>query len=92
MKHLKKFNENMYDDHMRQEQENDPNWGKTKDDKAKDYIITKFKQRFAGKKPDAQEFAELYHDLRTEKINGILIFDTLEEAGLYSVLKELGYK
>ena len=92
MKHLKKFNENMYDDHMRQEQENDPNWGKTKDDKAKDYIITKFKQRFANKKPDAQEFAELYHDLRTEKINGILIFDTLEEAGLYSVLKELGYK
>ena len=33
MKHLKKFNENMYDDHMRQEQENDPNWGKPKDGK-----------------------------------------------------------
>ena len=83
MKHLKKFNENMYDDHMRQEQENDPNWGKPKDGKGKDYIIAKFKQRFAGKKPDAQEFAELYHDLRTEKVDGILIFDTLEEAGLY---------
>ena len=84
MKHLKKFNENMYDDHMRQEQENDPNWGKPKDGKGKDYIITKFKQRFAGKKPDDQEFAELYHDLRTEGVDGILIFDTLEEAGLNS--------
>lgn len=83
MKHLKKFNENMYSDDMRQEQENDTNWGKPKDDKGKDYIIAKFKERFAGKKPDAQEFAELYHDLRTEKVDGILIFDTLEEAGLY---------
>lgn len=85
MKHLKKFNENMYSDDMRQEQDNDPNWGKPKDGKGKDYIITKFKQRFAGKKPDAQEFAELYHDLRTEGVDGILIFDTLEEAGLYSI-------
>ena len=91
MKHLKKFNENMYSDDMRQEQENDPNWGKPKDGKGKDYIIAKFKERFAGKKPDAtifntpiQEFAELYHDLRTEGVDGILIFNTLEEAGLYS--------
>lgn len=28
MKHLKKYNENMYDQQMRDEQENDPNWGK----------------------------------------------------------------
>jgi hypothetical protein len=95
MKHIKKFNENMYDQHMRDEQENDPNWGKPKNGKGKDYIITKFKQRFAGKNfedpegfnrsmVDAQEFAELYHDLRTEGVDGILIFDTLEEAGLYS--------
>ena len=102
MKHLKKFNENMYSDDMRQEQENDTNWGKPKDGKGKDYIIAKFKERFAGSfkgiditggvakvvkkriKPDAQEFAELYHDLRTEGVDGILIFDTLEEAGLYS--------
>ena len=85
MKHLKKFNENMYSDDMRQEQDNDPNWGKPKDGKGKDYIIAKFKERFAGKKPSTQEFAELYHDLRTEGVDGILIFDTLEEAGLYSI-------
>ena len=30
MKHLKKYNENMYDQQMRDEQENDPNWGKPK--------------------------------------------------------------
>lgn len=82
MKHINKFNENFYDQQMRDEQENDPNWGKH--GKGKDYIITKFEQRFAGKKPNPQQFAEFYHDLRSEGIDGILIFDTLEESELYS--------
>ncbi len=36
MKHINKFNENFYDQQMRDEQENDPNWGKH--GKGKDYI------------------------------------------------------
>ena len=44
-----------------------------------DEIISRFKDRFGDKKPTNQEFADFYHELRTDGIDGLLIFDTLEE-------------
>ena len=44
-------------------------------------IISRFDQEFGENKPSEQEFAEFYHKLRTEGIDGIEIFDTLKDAG-----------
>ena len=44
-------------------------------------IISRFDQEFGEDKPSEQEFAEFYHKLRTEGIDGIEIFDTLKDAG-----------
>ena len=40
-------------------------------------ILSRYKEKFGDKKPTHQEFADFYHQLRTEGIDGILIFDTL---------------
>ena len=42
-------------------------------------IINRFKNKFGDRKPTNQEFADFYHELRSEGIDGILIFDTLED-------------
>ena len=41
-------------------------------------IIKKYKEKFGEKKPTNQEFADFYHELRTQGYDGILIFDTLD--------------
>ena len=41
-------------------------------------IISRFKERFGETVPSNQEFADFYHKLRSEGIDGILIFDTLD--------------
>lgn len=42
-------------------------------------ILSRFKDKFGDKRPTNQEFADFYHELRTDGIDGILIFDTLED-------------
>lgn len=42
-------------------------------------ILKRFKERFGDKRPTNQEFADFYHQLRTDGIDGMLIFDTLED-------------
>lgn len=42
-------------------------------------IINRFKEKFGDKKPTNQEFADFYHELRMDGVDGILIFDTLED-------------
>lgn len=41
-------------------------------------IIARFKERFGETVPSNQDFADFYHELRTEDIDGVLIFDTLD--------------
>ena len=42
-------------------------------------ILNRFKDKFGDKRPTNQEFADFYHELRSDGIDGILIFDTLDE-------------
>ena len=42
-------------------------------------ILNKYNQKFGDKKPSHQEFADFYHDMRSQGYDGILIFDTLED-------------
>ena len=42
-------------------------------------ILKRFNDRFGDKKPTNQEFADFYHELRSEGVDGLLIFDTLED-------------
>ena len=42
-------------------------------------ILNRFKDKFGDKRPTNQEFADFYHNLRSEGFDGILIFDTLED-------------
>lgn len=44
-----------------------------------DEILRRYKQKFGDKTPSHQEFADFYHELRNEGIDGILIFDTLDD-------------
>lgn len=44
-----------------------------------DKILARFKQRFGDKRPTNQEFADFYHELRSEGVDGLLIFDTLDD-------------
>ena len=48
-----------------------------KEDEA-DEIVARFEEEFGDNEPTAQEFAEFYHMLRTEGIDGIKIFSALE--------------
>jgi hypothetical protein len=43
-----------------------------------DEIVARFEEEFGDNEPTAQEFAEFYHMLRTEGIDGIKIFSALE--------------
>jgi len=49
------------------------------EDETKQLILSKYKEKFGNKKPSHQEFADFYHQLRTDGIDGILIFDTLND-------------
>lgn len=42
-------------------------------------ILSRYKDKFGDKKPTHQQFADFYHELRSEGIDGLLIFDTLED-------------
>ena len=42
-------------------------------------IFRRYKEKFGDKKPTNQEFADFYHELRKDGIDGILIFDTLDD-------------
>jgi hypothetical protein len=42
-------------------------------------ILKRFNDRFGDKRPTNQEFADFYHELRSEGVDGLLIFDTLED-------------
>ena len=42
-------------------------------------ILKRFNDKFGNKRPTNQEFADFYHELRADGIDGILIFDTLDE-------------
>jgi hypothetical protein len=67
------FTESMVDDFIKtfvNENSNDPQI---------EEILKRFKQKFGNKKPKNQEFADFYHELRSDGIDGILIFDTLDE-------------
>lgn len=43
-----------------------------------DYIMKIYKERFGDRKPTHQEFADFYHELKSDGIEGSLIFDTLD--------------
>jgi hypothetical protein len=43
-----------------------------------DEIVARFEEEFGDNEPTVQEFAEFYHMLRTEGIDGIKIFNALE--------------
>lgn len=42
-------------------------------------ILDRYKKKFGSKKPTHQEFADFYHELRNDDIDGILIFQTLDD-------------
>lgn len=42
-------------------------------------ILKRFKNKFGDKRPTNQEFADFYHELRSEGVDGILIFNTLDD-------------
>lgn len=42
-------------------------------------ILARYKERFGNKRPTNQQFADFYHQLRTEGYESDLIFDTLED-------------
>ena len=44
-----------------------------------DEIFRRYKEKFGDKTPTHQEFADFYHELRSEGIDGILIFNTLDD-------------
>lgn len=44
-----------------------------------DQILNKYKETFGEKTPTHQEFADFYHELRSQGYDGTLIFDTLED-------------
>lgn len=51
-------------------------------DEVKEYIIKKWQEEFGDQKPSGTHFAEFYHKLRTENIDGILIMNTLDELNI----------
>jgi hypothetical protein len=48
------------------------------DDEVVEDILNRFKETFGDKTPSNQEFADFYHELRSDGIDGILIFQTLD--------------
>lgn len=70
------FTESMVDDFINSFGLNESN-----DDESEviDEIFRRYKERFGDKKPTNSEFADFYHELRSDGIDGILIFDTLDD-------------
>jgi hypothetical protein len=70
------FTESMVDDFINSFGLNESN-----DDESEviDEIFRRYKERFGDKKPTNAEFADFYHELRSDGIDGILIFDTLDD-------------
>ena len=70
------FTESMVDDFIKtfvNENSNDPQI---------EEILKRFKQKFGNKKPKNQEFADFYHELRSDGIDGILIFTGIPKSTL----------
>jgi len=72
------FTESMVDSFIRSFDINESSYDFKHEPKV-DEIITRFKQRFGDKRPTNQEFADFYHELRSDGVDGLLIFDTLED-------------
>ena len=68
------FTESMIDDFINSFGINESN-----DNEVIDEILKRYKEKFGNKKPTHQEFADFYHSLRNDGIDGILIFDTLDD-------------
>jgi len=47
-------------------------------DSIEQQIINRFKEKFDKRIPSSQEFADFYHELRSDGIDGVLIFNTLD--------------
>jgi hypothetical protein len=72
------FSESMIDDFINSFNLNERAEGPQDDDKIVDEILARYKQSFGDKTPSHQEFADFYHELREDGIDGILIFQTLD--------------
>jgi hypothetical protein len=70
------FTESMVDDFIKSFGINESS---DDDSEVIDEIFRRYKEKFGDKKPTHQEFADFYHELRGDGIDGILIFDTLDD-------------
>jgi len=68
------FNESLVDDFIKAFGINESN----EDSETIEIILKRYKEEFGDNKPSHQEFADFYHKLRSDGIDGILIFDTLD--------------
>jgi len=98
MKNLKKFEnfEGFDADEEAQRMKEDEIYASRESEEAADDIVARFEEEFADRKPSSQEFAEFYHALRTEGIDGIEIFNALGDRiqgldGGHEEDEELGY-
>ena len=74
---IKKFESFEADEDAERMKEDEIYSSMDKEDEA-DEIVARFDEEFGDNEPTAQEFAEFYHMLRTEGIDGIKIFSALE--------------
>lgn len=70
------FTESMVDDFIKSFGINESS---DDDSEVIDEIFRRYKEKFGDKTPTHQEFADFYHELRSEGIDGILIFNTLDD-------------
>ena len=70
------FTESMIDDFIKSFGINESS---DDDSEVIDEIFRRYKEKFGDEKPTHQEFADFYHELRGDGIDGILIFDTLDD-------------
>ena len=74
---IKKFESFEADEDAERMKEDEIYSSMDKEDEA-DEIVARFEEEFGDNEPTTQEFAEFYHMLRTEGIDGIKIFSALE--------------
>lgn len=81
MAKITKFNEYSFTESMVDDFINSFGVNESSDEESEqiDYILRNFKERFGDRKPSHQEFADFYHELRSDGIDGLLIFDTLDD-------------
>ncbi len=98
MKNLKKFeNFDGFDaDEDAQRMKEDEIYASIESEESADEIVARFEEEFEDRKPSSQEFAEFYHNLRSEGIDGIEIFKALGDRihgldGGHEEDEELGY-